>query len=86
MLIATAELAIDRPDKVWSADIAYIRMAQGFLYLIAIMDWYSRYVLSWRLSNTLDVGFCLEALETATAIREHSLQANNGLAGWRAVA
>lgn len=59
------ELAIDRPDKVWSADITYIRMAQGFLYLIAIMDWYSRYVLSWRLSNTLDVGFCLEALETA---------------------
>jgi putative transposase len=64
------DLAIGQPDQVWSADITYIRMAQGFLYLVAIMDWYSRYVLSWRLSNTLDVGFCLEALETALAISQ----------------
>lgn len=55
------DLVIERPDQVWCADITYIRMAQGFLYLVAIMDWYSRYVLSWRLSNTLDTGFCLEA-------------------------
>jgi putative transposase len=63
-------LVIAKPDQVWCADITYIRMAQGFLYLIAIMDWYSRYVLSWRLSNTLDVGFCLEALEAALAISQ----------------
>jgi putative transposase len=63
-------LVIDRADYVWCADITYIRMAQGFLYLIAIMDWYSRYVLSWRLSNTLDAGFCLEALEAALAISQ----------------
>jgi putative transposase len=50
---------------VWAADITYIPMARGFLYLVAIMDWYSRYVLAWRLSNTLDVDFCLEALEEA---------------------
>ena len=61
------DLAIERPDQVWCADITYIRMVQGFLYLVAIMDWYSRYVLAWRLSNTLDVGFCLEALEAAVA-------------------
>jgi len=64
------DLAIEHPDQVWCADITYIRMAQGFLYLIAIMDWYSRYVLSWRLSNTLDAGFCLEALEAALAISQ----------------
>ncbi len=64
------DLTIEHPDQVWCADITYIRMAQGFLYLIAIMDWYSRYVLSWRLSNTLDVGFCLEALEAALAISQ----------------
>ena len=59
------ELAIVRPNQVWATDITYIRMAYGFLYLVAIMDWFSRFVLSWRLSNTLDVGFCLEALEEA---------------------
>jgi putative transposase len=64
------DLAIERPDQAWCADITYIRMAQGFLYLVAIMDWYSRYVLSWRLSNTLDGGFCLEALEAALAISQ----------------
>jgi putative transposase len=58
-------LKITRPDQVWAADITYIPMARGFLYLVAIIDWYSRYVLSWRLSNTLDVGFCIEALQEA---------------------
>jgi putative transposase len=56
---------IERPNQVWSADITYIRLRSGFLYLVAIMDWFSRYVLSWRLSNSLDVSFCLEALEEA---------------------
>ncbi len=61
-------LAITRPNQVWSTDITYIRMTYGFLYLVAIMDWFSRFVLSWRLSNTLDVGFCIEALEDALGI------------------
>jgi len=58
-------LKITRPNRVWAADITYIPMARGFLYLVTIIDWYSRYVLSWRLSNTLDAGFCVEALEEA---------------------
>jgi len=58
-------LAIARPDQVWCADITYIRMWRGFAYLVAVMDWFSRYVLSWRLSNTLDTAFCLEALVEA---------------------
>jgi len=58
-------LAIKRPDQVWCADITYIRMRRGFLYLVAIMDWYSRAGLSWRLSNTLDTDFCVAALEEA---------------------
>ena len=56
---------ITRQNQVWAADITYIPMARGFLYLVAIIDWYSRYVLSWRLSNTLDAGFCVEALKEA---------------------
>jgi len=56
---------ITRPNQVWAADITYIPMARGFLYLVAIIDWYSRYVLSWRLSNTLDADFCIEALQEA---------------------
>ncbi len=59
------DVKIDTPNFVWSTDITYIQLREGFLYLVAIMDWYSRYVLSWRLSNTLDVSFCLEALEEA---------------------
>jgi putative transposase len=59
------DLAIEWPDQVWCADITYIRMMHGFLYLVAIMDWYSRSVLSWRLSNTLDAGFCVDALDEA---------------------
>jgi len=58
-------IKITRPNQVWAADITYIPMARGFLYLVAIIDWYSRYVLSWRLSNTLDAGFCIEALKEA---------------------
>jgi putative transposase len=56
---------IERPDQVWSADITYVPLTVGFLYLAAILDWYSRYVLAWRLSNTLDGSFCLEMLEEA---------------------
>jgi putative transposase len=56
---------ITRPDQVWASDITYVPLRHGFLYLVAVMDWYSRYVLSWRLSNTLTGSFCLEALEEA---------------------
>ena len=59
------DLAIVRPNQVWSTDITYIPMPRGYMYLVAIIDWYSRYVLSWQLSNTMDVGFCLDALEEA---------------------
>lgn len=58
-------LEISRANQVWAADITYIPMARGFAYLVAIIDWYSRRVLSWRLSNTLDTSFCVEALEEA---------------------
>jgi putative transposase len=60
-------LAITRPNQVWSADITYIPMLRGFMYLVAIMDWYSRYVVTWQLSNTLDGLFCLDALDQALA-------------------
>ena len=56
-----------RSDQVWSTDITYIPMRHGFLYLVAVMDWHSRFVLSWQLSNTMDARFCLEALEVALA-------------------
>src|ERR1043165_1262346 len=56
---------VERPDQVWSADITYVPMATGFMYLAAVIDWYSRYVVAWRLSNTLDGSFCLEMLEEA---------------------
>ena len=56
---------ITRPDQVWAADITYIPMKRGFLYLVAIIDWYSRCVLSWRLSNTLEADFCVETLKDA---------------------
>lgn len=58
-------LVIDRPNQVWCSDITYIPMQQGFLYLVVIMDWFSRKVLSWRLSNTMDADFCVAALEEA---------------------
>ena len=60
-------LTIARPNQVWATDITYIPMARGFAYLVAIIDWYSRRVLAWRLSNTLDTGFCIEALRDALA-------------------
>lgn len=56
---------VTRANQVWTADVTYIPMARGFLYLVAVMDWYSRNVLAWRLSNTLDPGFCVEALKAA---------------------
>ena len=59
------DMAITRPHQVWTADITYVPMARGFMYLVVIMDWYSRYVLAWRLSNTLESDFCVEALQEA---------------------
>jgi putative transposase len=58
-------LQIDKVNQVWATDITYIPMARGFMYLVCIMDWHSRYVLSWRLSNTLEADFCVDALEEA---------------------
>lgn len=58
-------LSIVRPNQVWSTDITYIRLAKGCIYLVAVLDWFSRYVVSWRVSVTLDAAFCLEALEAA---------------------
>jgi putative transposase len=58
-------LAIDRPNQVWAADVTYIPMARGFVYLVAVIDWFSRRILSWRLSNSLTADFCVEALEEA---------------------
>lgn len=60
-------VAIERANQVWSTDITYIPMRGGFLYLVAVMDWFSRYVLSWELSNTMETSFCLTALEAAFA-------------------
>ncbi len=59
------EMRITYPNQVWATDITYIRLRRGFVYLVAIMDWFSRYVLSWRLSNTLETSFCIEALQEA---------------------
>ena len=59
------DLVIDRPDQVWCADITYIPISEGFFYLVAVMDWASRHVLSWRLSNTMDSAFCIDALDAA---------------------
>ena len=60
-------VTIERVDQVWSTDITYIRLRSGFAYLAVVLDWHSRYVLSWALSNSLEVGFCLEVLEAALA-------------------
>lgn len=62
------DMNVDRPNQVWCADITYIPMPQGFMYLVAVMDWHSRKVLSWRVSNSLDTGFCIEALQDAIAL------------------
>jgi putative transposase len=61
------DLVIERPNHVWCSDITYVPMPVGFMYLVVIMDWFSRYVLAWELSNTLDVAFCVDALEAALA-------------------
>ena len=61
------DLSITRPNQVWCTDITYIPMRRGFLYLVAVMDWHSRKVLSWRLSNTMDAGFCVDVLKDALA-------------------
>ena len=61
-------LEINRKDQVWSTDITYIPLLHGFMYLVAVMDWHTRYVLSWQLSNTLEGAFCIEALEQALQI------------------
>ena len=58
-------LTIDRPNQVWASDITYVQMGRGFMYLVVVMDWYSRKILSWRLSNTMDADFCVEALAEA---------------------
>jgi putative transposase len=60
-------LEITRPNQVWGSDITYVRTATGFVYLVAFIDWYSRYVVAWRLSDTMEQTFCLEALDTALA-------------------
>ena len=59
------DLVVDRPNQVWAADITYVPLPRGFMYLAAIMDWFSRFVLAWQLSNTLDGAFCLAALRRA---------------------
>ena len=59
------DITVDHPNQVWAADITYIPMGRGFMYLVSVMDWYSRKVLSWRLSNTLDTDFCIEAVDEA---------------------
>jgi putative transposase len=60
-------LKIEKPNQVWSTDITYVKLEEGFAYLIAIIDWFSRYVINWKLSNSLDIEFCLECLEEAMA-------------------
>jgi putative transposase len=62
------DLTIDRPDQVWSTDITYVPMPRGFMYLTAVMDWHSRFVLAWQLSNSLEGTFCVEVLEAALAL------------------
>jgi len=62
------DLQIDEVNQVWATDITYIPMARGFMYLVCVMDWHSRYVLSWRLSNTLEADFCVDALEAALSM------------------
>jgi len=63
------KVPILRPNQVWGTDITYIRLEKGFCYLVALLDWYSRYVISWQLSETLDIDFCLENLQRALAVR-----------------
>jgi putative transposase len=69
-------MVIDKVNQVWSTDITYIPMAKGFMYLVAVIDWHSRYVLSWELSNTMDTTFCIDALKTALDVS--TLAASHG--------
>ena len=69
------ELAIIRPDQVWGTDITYVRLENGFAYLVALLDWFSRYVVAWQLSETLEINFCLENLEEA--LRNKSPEIHN---------
>lgn len=66
-------LKIEEPNQVWCTDITYIRLSQGFVYLVAVMDWFSRYVLSWEISTSLEVEFCLAALDQALRIDRPSI-------------
>lgn len=66
-------MKIDQANQVWCSDITYIGLEGSFLYLVAVMDWYSRYVLAWRLSNTLDASFCVEALEEALSVNRPAI-------------
>lgn len=73
------EIDVMYPNQVWCADITYIRMARGFLYLFAILDWYSRYVIAWELSNTLDNAFCLDGLKSAlTTVKPEIFNTDQG--------
>ena len=85
------DVSIERPDQVWSTDITYVPLPAGFMYLAAVIDWYSRYVVAWRLSNTLDGSFCLDMLEEAlseggprcsTPTRGCSSRPRPGRVGW----
>ena len=76
-------LAIDRPNQVWCVNITYIPMRRGFLYLVMIMDWHSRKVLSWRLSNSMEADFCVEALKEAIAWHGTPEIMNTPFRAWR---
>ena len=73
-------LTIDRPNQVWAADITYIPLKRGFMYLVAVMDWYSRYVLAWELSSTMETWFCVAALERALGLGQPGIQHRSGVA------
>ena len=73
-------LSIERPNQVWSMDITYLRLRDGFLYLVAVLDWYSRYVVAWELSNSLETSFCIEAFErAATKVCPEILNTDQGV-------
>lgn len=87
-------MKVGRVDQVWSTDITYVGLPSGFMHLAAVIDWYSRYVIAWRLSNTLDGGFCLDLLDEALAVgRPEVFNTDQGVgisirprrspAGWR---
>src|SRR5437867_3263768 len=76
------DLEVTGPDQVWCADITYVPMARGFMYLVAVMDWWSRYVLGWRLSNTMEAAFCVDAWEAALRVgRQAPLISNTDQGG-----